>query len=107
MSEFQKLLLLAYVEDAKTNFSYFEFAKRIGASVSVVEKMIDDAIKQKRVRCDDSNIYFVLTSKGKGILNDTGVLYYSLKEEREVKLEPEHIPISKPYVPEDFLKKLN
>ncbi|MEN6634244.1 MAG: hypothetical protein ABFC56_00120 [Clostridiaceae bacterium] len=106
MSEFQYLLLFSYIEEVDVNFSYSEFATRIGTSVRNVEEMIDIAISEKKVRCDKQGVFYKLTALGKDKLLKSGVIYYHFKPFEVGVNEPEKWPLDKPYVPKDFLKKL-
>ena len=106
MSEFQELLLLSYVEEAASNFSYLEFASRIGSGVKAVENMIDDLVNKSLVRCGDHNVDFHLTALGKEKLIRTGVVFYNFENIVTEGVLPEKWSIDKPYVPKGFLKKL-
>ena len=103
MSEYIKLLILAYFKQYKKEYSFSDIASRIGLSEIQVSEYISDLINDICIEYKDDLLQLTLT--GRNRLADSYLENYEFDANIESLFTEEKWEINKVYVPHEFSKK--
>ena len=103
MNDFIILLILAYFKEYKTNYDIVDLSAKIGCSVNQTIDFLEKMICSQYLFYENNLLR--LTLKGRTILYNSNMDFYSFECKDDNKIKSTPWPVDKVYCPHEFSKE--